>query len=175
MKEAILTASIEVMALHGLNNWTVEEVANRAHCAKGLVNYHYRSKHDLLRAAAETVKDDRIARRLAAVQAEGTQALDRLWGALVSEVESGWFAAWLGLLAAEAPLRTASTLRPADAARLARALDKALGLNGGLALRGGLIHTALDGLALRLLQGEPAEAVQGDFHRFWLAALSDGD
>ena len=83
MKDEILGAAIEVVALHGLNNWTVEEVANRAHCAKGLVNYHYRSKNDLLARAAETIRDDRCARRLAAVQRRGTAALDRLWQTLV--------------------------------------------------------------------------------------------
>ena len=30
VKDAILGAAIDVIALHGLNNWTVEEVANRA-------------------------------------------------------------------------------------------------------------------------------------------------
>ena len=62
MKEAILSAAIDVLAIHGLNSWTVEEVANRAHCAKGLVNYHYRTKQELLGTAAQTLRDDRTAR-----------------------------------------------------------------------------------------------------------------
>src|ERR1041384_1107972 len=95
VKDTILGAAIEVLAVHGLNNWTVEEVANRSRCAKGLINYHYRTKRELLGLAAETLRDDRAAHRLAAVQAPGTQALDRLWSVLVREVESGWFAAWL--------------------------------------------------------------------------------
>src|SRR5262249_15764986 len=107
MKDVILGAAIEVMALHGLNNWTVEEVANRAHCAKGLINYHYHSKQALLQCAAETLRDDRSARRLAAIQTSGTRALDRLWTALSEEVDSGWFAAWISLLAADNPLRRA--------------------------------------------------------------------
>jgi AcrR family transcriptional regulator len=149
----------------------VEEVANRAHCAKGLVNYHYRSKHDLLRAAAETVRDDRIARRLAAAQVEGTAALDRLWSTMVQEVESGWFAAWLALLAAEDPLRKAAALRPADADQLSQALGRALGLDGALKPRAALIQAALDGLELRLLQGERKDRVEADYHRFWLDTL----
>ncbi|HEV8148698.1 MAG TPA: helix-turn-helix domain-containing protein, partial [Gemmatimonadales bacterium] len=97
MKDTILAAAIEVVALHGLNNWTVEEVANRAHCAKGLINYHYRSKQALLQCAAETLRDDRAAHRLAAIQTPGSAALDRLWTVLLEEVESGWFAAWISL------------------------------------------------------------------------------
>ena len=60
----------------------MEEVANRAHCAKGLINYHYHSKQELLKCAAETIRDDRRARRLAAVQGSGSPALDRLWEAV---------------------------------------------------------------------------------------------
>src|ERR1051325_3563634 len=48
VKDTILGAAIEVLAVHGLNNWTVEEVANRSRCAKGLINYHYRTKRELL-------------------------------------------------------------------------------------------------------------------------------
>src|SRR5258706_5917501 len=114
MKDEILAAAIEVVALHGLNNWTVEEVANRAHCAKGLVNYHYRSKQELLARAAETIRDDRSARRLAAVQVPWTKALDRLWQTLLREVDSRWFAAWLSLLAADDPLRKAAAVQPEE-------------------------------------------------------------
>ena len=66
MKDTILRASVETAANHGLNEWTVEEVANRAKCAKGLVNYHYRSKGELLSRTTETVAMDRLARRLSA-------------------------------------------------------------------------------------------------------------
>jgi len=160
VKDTILTAAIEVVALHGLNNWTVEEVANRAHCAKGLVNYHYRSKQELLQLAAETLRDDRAARRLAAVQTKGTQALDRLWAALTQEVESGWFAARLSLLAAEDPLRRAAAEAPGEGTRFTEALARSLDLK----------H-ALDGLQLRLLQGAPAEETQEAYHGFWLTLL----
>src|ERR1041384_8706169 len=77
-------------------------------CAKGLINYHCRSKRELLGLVAETLRDDRAACRLAAVQAPGTQALDRLWSVLVREVESGWVAASRRLLGAGDPPREAA-------------------------------------------------------------------
>lgn len=172
MKDAILGAAIEVITLHGLNNWTVEEVANRAHCAKGLVNYHYRSKQELLKCAAETVRDDRTARRLAAIQSSGSQALDRLWVVLVQEVESGWFAAWLSLLSADDPLRKATAERPADTIAFASALSRSLGLGDELALQGALIQAALNGLQLRLLEGAPAAQTEEAYHRFWLTVVT---
>lgn len=172
MKDTILTAAIEVIALHGLNNWTVEEVANRAHCAKGLVNYHYRSKQELLQVAAETMRDDHIARRLAAVQVKGTQALDRLWSVLTHEVESGWFAARLSLLAAsETPLRQAAAEPEAQTVRFAAALGRALEVGSGLSEHAALIHAVLDGLELRLLQGASIEETEEAYHSFWLTVL----
>jgi TetR/AcrR family transcriptional repressor of bet genes len=171
MKDAILSAAIDVISLHGLNNWTVEEVANRAHCAKGLVNYHYRSKQDLLILAAETLRDDRAARRLAAVQASGSRALDRLWAALTTEVETGWFAAWTSLLAADDPLRRAAAERAPSSTAFVGALSRSLGLDDQLTRQAPLIQAALDGLELRLLQGAPAPETEEAYHRFWLSVV----
>ena len=171
MKDAILAAAIEVVAIHGLNNWTVEEVANRAHCAKGLVNYHYRSKQELLGTAAQTLRDDRAARRLAAVRHLGSEALDRLWATLLQEVDSGWFAAWASLVAADDPYRRAAATRPADATALATALSRTLDLGSALVPESGLIQAALDGLELALLQGAPPIEVEEAYHRFWIRSL----
>lgn len=171
MKDAILGAAIEVVALHGLNNWTVGEVANRARCAKGLVNYHYRSKQELLAQVAETIRDDRAAHRLAAVQASGAQALDRLWETLTREMESGWFAAWLSLLAADGPLRTAASATPKSSRTLALALGRALDLADQLVPRAPLIDATLDGLQLSMLQGASPAATEEAYHRFWLTVL----
>jgi AcrR family transcriptional regulator len=172
MKETILGAAIEVIAVHGLNNWTVEEVANRAHCAKGLINYHYRSKQALLKRAAETLRDDRAAHRLAAIQVSGTRALDRLWDTLLQETESGWFAAWISLLAADDPLRKAAAERNSDTTSFAAALGKALGLGDELVPQGARIQATLDGLQLRLLQGAPAAETEEAYHRFWLTVVA---
>lgn len=168
MKDTILAAAIEVIALHGLTNWTVEEVANRAHCAKGLVNYHYRSKQALLERAAETVRDDRQARRFAAVQTQGTRALDRLWDVLAQEVESGWFGARLSLLAADDPLRRAVAEREEDSRALAALLSENLGLGDQLADQAPLIQAALDGIQLRMLQGAAEQETEEAYNRFWL-------
>lgn len=172
MKDAILSAAIEVIALHGLTNWTVEEVANRAHCAKGLINYHYRSKQELLKRVAETVRDDRSAQRLAAVQRPGSEALDRLWKVLIQEVESGWFAAWLSLLAADDPLRKATAEQPEQTSAFAVALSRSLGLGEDLAAQGALLQAGLDGLQLRLLQGASVPETEEAYHNFWLTVVT---
>lgn len=172
MKDAILSAAIDVVAIHGLNNWTVEEVANRARCAKGLVNYHYRSKQDLLVQSAETLRDDRSARRLAAVQTPGSQSLDRLWKALTLEVETGWYAAWLSFVASDGPLRAAARTQAADSRALADAMGKVLDQGPEFVVRAHQIESTLDGLQLGLLQGVPAAEMEEAFDQFWLATLT---
>ena len=172
VKDTILGAAIEVLAVHGLNNWTVEEVANRSRCAKGLINYHYRTKRELLGLAAEALRDDRAAHRLAAVQTEGTPALDRLWAVLVEEVDSGWFAAWLSLLSADDPLRKAAATRSADSAALVLAISRSLGVEDQLAPWVPLVEGALNGLQLRLLQGAAPAETEEAYHRFWVTALT---
>lgn len=172
MKDAILSAAIDVIALHGLNNWTVEEVANRAHCAKGLVNYHYRSKQDLLVVSANTLRDDRSARRLAAAGTHGSAALDRLWDALAAEVESGWFAAWTSLLASDGPLRRAAAEKPEEVATFTATLSKSLGLGDQLLGQTQVIQATLDGVQLLLLQGRRKEETLEAYHQFWLSVLA---
>jgi AcrR family transcriptional regulator len=169
MKDSILAATIAVLADEGLNGWTVEEVAERAHCAKGLVNYHYRSKQFLLARAAESLRDNRQARRLAAFQTSGAASLDRLWQQLTEEIESGWFAAWLALASAEEPLRGAA--RGADGAVLAAAAGQALGVE--LPPESDvLIPAALDGTQLQAYLGVPIPRVEEAYQRFWAALLT---
>lgn len=172
MKDTILRAAVEVLALHGLNNWTIEEVANRAHCAKGLVNYHFRSKQELLTQAAETIRYDRIARRTAAARTPGSAALDRLWATLVGEVDSGWFGAWVSLLAADDRYRSAGAETDGDALRYIANLSRSLGLDGELEPATPLIRAVLDGVELRLLQGARRTELENAYHRFWAVLIT---
>jgi len=170
MKDTILNAAVRVLVRNGLNNWTVAEVAKEAGCAKGLINYHYRSKQALLQQAAATLRDDRWTRRQAAVATEGTGALDRLWAALLEEVQTGRFAAWLSLLAAPA-LRQAAASLPGQSLAMITTLLGSLGLDERLEDHAGMIAAVLDGLELRLLQGAPPREAEEAYHRFWLTVL----
>ncbi|MGQ0703647.1 MAG: TetR/AcrR family transcriptional regulator [Gemmatimonadales bacterium] len=176
MKEAILKAAIQVVVQHGLNGWTVDAVARKAGCAKGLINYHYRSKLDLLRQAAEALREDRWKARIAAVSAppDGAgmgETLDRLWSVLVDEVRSGRFAAWLSLVSTGEPLRAAAANPPGHVLALASSLGRSLDMGEELGSRAGAIEAGLDGLQLRLLMGARPIEVEEDYHRYWLAVI----
>jgi len=169
MRDSITTAAVRVLVSRGLNNWSVEEVAKKAGCAKGLVNYHHQSKEQLLRRAAETLRDARWSQRTEALSKNDPGALDSLWAALLEEVRVGRFAAWLSLLASPSLRDAAGGSHHSPA--FVRALARALGLDDALETRSKTIEAGLDGLQLLLLQGVPAPEVEEAYHRFLLVAL----
>jgi AcrR family transcriptional regulator len=169
----ILTASVETVVDHGLNDWTVEEVANKARCAKGLVNYHYRSKSELLEQTAEAISFNRQARRLAAIgQDSGTSVLDNLWAVIVTEVRSGWFAAWLSFVARSRATDRPRLELPEFGGQIRAALTRALGLGSDVLPEPLVLAAIFDGIAIRLLLGEPEERVKDAYHRLWLGVFA---
>ena len=169
MKDAIAKAAAVVLLRDGLQKWSVDRVAAEAGCAKGLVPYHHGSKRRLLATVAANLHQDRTARRLAALDGSGAEALDRLWDALTLEVRSGEWAAWAALIAEPGislPPEARSHL-PAFAAAIGRALGIPM-LKPDETL---LAESALDGFQMALHRGTPEEAVHEAYHRLWLALL----
>lgn len=169
MRDRILSAATAVLIQRGLNGWTVDEVARKADCAKGLVNYHYRSKQQLLERIAELLREERWDKRLRAVK--DPKPLDQLWQTLINEVGSGRFSAWLSLLVSGEKLRQAARTPLQHAESLCRSLGESLGLGDQLASHGPLVAAALDGISLRLLEGADHSAQEEAYHRFWLTLL----
>lgn len=169
MRDPILQAATKVLVQRGLNGWTVDEVAKKADCAKGLVNYHYRSKQQLLERVAELLREDRWSKRLTATK--GSKPLDTLWATLIEEVHSGRFSAWLSLLTGDTRLRQAARTPQQHAEAMCRSLGESLGLGDQLAEHASLVAATLDGLCLRLLEGVDPSTLEEAYHRFWLTLL----
>ncbi|MEO8449906.1 MAG: TetR/AcrR family transcriptional regulator [Gemmatimonadota bacterium] len=171
MRDTILTASIQTIIDYGLNGWTVDEVANKAKCAKGLVNYHYKSKHDLLIRCAETVASYRQARRMSALAGRvGAIAIDRLWAALILDVDEGWFGAWISVMSDNRLRRAAGLRYGVHSGQLAVLAAKALG-ETAQAIDESLLTATLDGLELALLGEADRASVEEAYHRFWVGLL----
>ena len=170
--EVILTAALEVLGSHSTAEWTVDQVAAKAGCAKGLVLYHFKSKEALLLQVAERVRGNLESRRITGLgSAKGAAALDRLWTALVSDVKSGEFALWLGLLGDQKTRKAAGRATEEDRRLIAGAAE-ALGIRPESAALG-LIMPALDGFGLALLQGRNESDVREGYDEFWLGVLSE--
>jgi AcrR family transcriptional regulator len=174
MKELILEASAATVRDHGLTGWTVEEVARVADCAKGLVLYHYGSKQRLLEATAASVAAAHHQARVEAVRGrKGTGALDALLSTLRDEVDSGWFRAWLAFLRwPEGDTRAAADAAAAAARDLHRELSQGLTVPDDRMPEPEAVAALLDGIQLRLLQGDDATRVLAAYERLWLGLLS---
>lgn len=172
MRDTIISAAAELLGSAGLAGWSVDRVAERAGCAKGLIHYHFGSKDTLLAEVRVRLEYGRREVRIEAFSSSsGAAALDRLWEVLEQEVSSGRFGAWLDLVRYFGP--STSRAGTADDVRLATAAARALeAAEGELADGAMALGAALDGLQLRLLQGEPPAQVREGYERVWLGVLS---
>ena len=174
-RETIVQSAVVVIANGKLTDWTVDDVAANAKCAKGLVLYHFKSKEGLLLEVADRIRRSLSQRRLEAVSggSKGAPALDRLWTVLTEDLKSGVFGLWVGLLG-DSRTRKAAARTVQDDSELIKAAAEALGVHtDSLGLP--LIPPALDGYALELLQGRSPGEVRERFDSFWLGVLSDAE
>lgn len=170
VKAKIIATAALVVRQSGLTDWTVEAVAKKAGCAKGLVLYHFGTKATLLTELASHVRSERLERRISALSVGGAPGLDRLWQVLVRDAEDGTTGLWLGLVAADGS-RIRASIEEADRARFSAAAIAAMQL--GQDFEGGTdLLDVLNGFELALLQGRPAELVREGFDRYWLDLLS---
>ena len=169
MKDAIAEAAAAVLLRDGLQKWSVDRVAAEAGCAKGLVPYHHGSKRQLLSTVAANLHRGRTARRLAALDGSGAEALDRLWDAINFEVRTGEWAAWAALIAE--PGLSLPPLDPAHLPAFAAAIGRALGTSPPTPEEAHLAEASLDGFQVALHLGAPEESVHEAYHRLWLALL----
>ena len=173
--DSIVDAGVAAIRETNLTDWTVDSVAAKAGCAKGLVLYHFKSKDALLVRIAEQVRRTQGEKRLLALKEgpRGTAALDRLWLTITAEVKAGSFGLWVGLLG-DPRTRKAAARPDQEVAELLQASAAALSVpEDSMALP--LIPAALDGFSLELLQGNSPATVRERFDSFWLGVLSDAE
>src|SRR5688572_27851845 len=102
IREKILSTVEEQLRRPGSAGVILEAVAREAGCAKGLVNYHFRTKSELVAAAAIRVLAIREARWNAALAAPDLEAAIRQsWDLITTEVSSGFWRAWTAIASSE--------------------------------------------------------------------------
>ena len=163
----IVDASHAVLLDGGMEGWTVDAVARRAGCAKGLVHYHFGTKGALLHATAGQLAAARWRRIAAGLQLRGPAAIDALWDSVLAAVRSGEANGRFGLLSQTA---TATAFAPPEelleelAGRFRVAFDQEdiAGADAALLL------AALNGFEMLLLTGMSESAVREAYHRLLL-------
>src|SRR3970282_2418196 len=89
-KDRIVAATVAALRATPGAALTLDDVARRAGCAKGLVNYHFKTKEQLLSAAGSQLWKERQGRwREALGTADPEEAIGAGWRLLVSEASDG--------------------------------------------------------------------------------------
>src|SRR5260370_38814194 len=84
----------------GAASITIDQIAKDVGCAKGLVSYHFKTKAQLLSAAAERLFDDRNGRWIEALSdVSADEAIQRSWRLITTETTSGFWKAEASLAA----------------------------------------------------------------------------
>ena len=165
-RDRILDGSVRLAMDAGLDAWSIQRVADLADCAKALVIHHFETRPALLAATGLAVADRRMERRLAALQAGGTVALDRLWSVITDDVRTGLTRAAFGLASHRYPTR-----RPEDPTRIHAAVAAALGIPDDSLADPLALAAMLDGLEFQLLLGEPPALIRVAFDRLWVTMV----
>ncbi len=163
----IVEASRGLLLETGLDGWTVDGVARRAGCAKGLVHYHFGTKGALLSATAEQLASGRWRRISSGLQLRGPAAIDALWDSVLAAVRSGETRARFGLLSQTA---TASAFAPPEALlnELAVRFRVAFDQEDIAGEDAALLLAAINGLEMLLLAGMDEALVRQAYHRLLL-------
>src|SRR5262245_27134455 len=102
-REQLVDAAITAIAEHGLSNVTLSKVAGLAGLTAGMVNFHFKSKQELLQATLEKLTDEYRAACEDAVAAAGRAPEDALMGLVavsfdprIASLErlAVWYAFW---------------------------------------------------------------------------------
>ena len=166
-RDRIIEASRSVLLESGSSGWTVDAVARRAGCAKGLVHYHFGTKQALLAATAARVAADRWRRIGAGLQLRGPAAIDALWDSVLAAVRSGETRARFGLLSQPG---TASAFAPPGVIldELANRFRSSFGQPDIGGADSALLLAALNGFEMLLLAGLDETSVRESYHRLLL-------
>jgi AcrR family transcriptional regulator len=169
-KPEILLASAQLLMRGGLTDWSIEGAARQARCAKGLVLHYFGSKRELLHAVALDLSARRAERWRSALQSPGIEGIEAIWRAIAEEVGNGTARALIELRLSGVE----GTAIPAERARaLATGIASALERLVELLPPPATLEPILEGYALALLAGAPADEVREAFLGYWVSFLRD--
>lgn len=172
--------AIVIRQLHnvGAGGITLDRVAGDAGCAKGLVNYHFRTKVELITSAAEELLREREARWQRALEATRPEvAIRQSWQLIVLEASSGFWRAWTSLAAStKVTVQTVNNSQERFTSVVGSAVGallEQLGLTPTVtrAELGALLAAAVQGLGLQLAAGASTAQLEGAYAALWAAIL----
>jgi AcrR family transcriptional regulator len=177
---AILDAAVALLRARRTGDVTTDEIAKRAGCAKGLVHYHFKRKHQLLSAAARRLWTVRSAAwRETLGSGDPHASIAGGWKLLEQESSSGTAAACaaIGLGSDELVVQSVNDCRRAFAADLTEAIVALLArmdLSPSVpaAELGTLLAATIEGVTLQMGSGPQSEELEQAWAAFWVGLLA---
>jgi AcrR family transcriptional regulator len=179
-KQEILRIAEGLIETNGVNGTTLADIATGAKCAKGLINYHFGSKKDLITAISDRVVQARIGSWQTALESDSPHAaIDKSWKLLCSEAVDGTLVVWDETIDRNFKLteQTVKTKHEAFNQELGRIASATLG-RAGLRPRipmselGNLLAAVVHGIGKMLLAGINQGELEGAYAAAWLGILS---
>ena len=179
-KRSIIEAATAELCERGAATATVEAVAKRAGCAKGLVLYHFKTKQSLFESAGSAIAATRAANWTTSFEGGSpTETIDKTWELLTTESTNGVTLAWSSLLSPIGQISDQAVKRLAgDFAQVLGEAGMALFAALGAEPRinedelGWLLASVVTGIEAGLLSGADPETVGGAYTAAWLGVLS---
>ncbi len=164
----------------GGGSLTLGTVATETGCAKGLVNYHFKTKGDLLAAAAKRMLHDREELWKAALKSEDPEVVFRqAWQLINAEVSGGFWKAWASFSASRYNMTVQAVNNGMESFSTSLAISvDALLRNMGLTPTitvdelGHLVGAAVQGFGMQLANGMSAQHVEGAHAALWVGILA---
>lgn len=175
----ILDAAEMLLSAAESRSVTIDAIAAKAGCAKGLVNYHFRSKDTLLTGVVERLTEGRMAEWQSALAGSDLPAaITRAWELTLRERTSGRARALSAAIASgsESTVQSVKSMRERIRHSIAEATITLLarcGLEPTIPAGelGDLVACAIEGFAAAAERDDPAR-LEGAFSALWAAVLS---
>jgi AcrR family transcriptional regulator len=179
-KQEILSVTEGLIQLRGVSGTTLADIASGANCAKGLINYHFGSKNDLIGIIAERVVQTRIDSWQTALESGSpNEAIDKSWKLLCAEARDGTLKIWDETIDRNWTLteQTVKTKHEAFNQELGRISSATLGrahLRARIPMSelGNLLAAVVHGIGRMLLAGMNQGELEGAYAAAWLGILS---
>jgi len=178
-RDRVLSTAIRHLKRAGVSGFTLDEIAEEAGCAKGLVTYHFGSKDELIHAATEEILRGHETQWQTTLRADSFETTVRqTWQTLLGEVRDGYWRAWLSLAVSRD--RVIVQMVSNHATQLSTKLQagiesqfRTMGLEPTVTVAelGQFLAVGLQGLGLQLATGVKPEVLEGAHSALWVAVL----
>lgn len=179
-RTVILNVAEDLVRTKGVNGTTIADIASGAKCAKGLINYHFGTKKELIDVVADRIVQKRIDAWQSALQSDNPQsAIDKSWKLLCSEARDGTMMIWDETIdrnrnLTEQSVKTKHEMFSQELGRIASATLSKAGLRARIPISelGNLLAAVVHGIGKMLLAGINQGELEGAYAAAWLGILS---